>query len=129
MSRCLFLILAFIAVSCSKTTPEEQAAMAAKSYYDRLVEGYAEGFLEGKAGVDSLPSDYCDQLLEVYKQYMSETQKKHGGIREVRISENVGRSDSTLRLTYAFLMLCYGDSTQEEITVPMVQDGDEWRMK
>lgn len=103
--------------------------MAAKSYYDRLVEGYAEGFLEGKAGVDSLPSDYCDQLLEVYKQYMSETQKKHGGIREVRISENVGRSDSTLRLTYAFLMLCYGDSTQEEITVPMVQDGDEWRMK
>jgi len=130
MKSLLFVFVSLLLLTaCSKKSPEEQAAMAAKSYYDKLVEGYMEGFLEGKANVDSLPSAYCDQLLAAYKQYMSDIQKKHGGIREVRISENVGRTDSTLRLTYAFLMLCYVDSTQEEIVVPMVQAGDDWRMK
>ncbi len=130
MRSLLFVFLSLLLLTaCSKKTPEEEAALAAKSYYDKLVEGYTEGFLEGKVDVDSLPSEYCDQLLEAYKQYMSEVEKKHGGIREVRISDNVGRTDSTLRLTYAFLMLCYVDSTQEEIVVPMIHSGDDWRMK
>ena len=116
-------------VACNSASPEQRAAQAAKTYYDRLAEGYAEGFLEGKVAVDSLPAHYLDALLPVYRQYVSEVNEKHGGIREVRISPNVGRRDSTLQLTYAFLMLCYADSTEEEITVPMVEVDGQWLMK
>ena len=56
-------------------------------------------------------------------------ESQHGGLQSVAISSNVGRSDSTLRLTYAFLLLSFRDSTQEEISVPMVERNGEWLMK
>ena len=130
MRRLLYVASFLIALSsCSGSTPEQAAAEAAKSYYDLLREGYYEGFLEGKAGVDSLPVPYCEQLLKVGQQYMADLVRKHKGISEVRISDNVGRTDTSLHLTHAFLLLCYGDSTQEEITVPMVEVGGVWKMK
>ena len=124
-----FSLLLISLVACNEVSPEQQAAEAAKSYYDQLVEGYAEGFLEGKAGVDSLPADYCEQLLATHRQYLDDVRCKHNGFREVRISPNIARSDSILHVTYAFLLLCFGDSTQEEITVPMVEVNGEWKMR
>ena len=130
MRRLLYIVIAFlILAACSETTPEQRAAEAAKFYYDRLLEGYPEGFLEGKADIDSLPSDYCEQMVGVFRKYISDLQQQHGGISEVRISPQVARRDSTLNLTYAFLLLCYQDSVLEEITVPMVEVNGEWRMR
>ena len=116
-------------VSCSPVSPEQRAAEAALSYYQDLTNDRVEAFLEGRADVDVLPSDYCDQLLETYRKYLSEINEKHGGVREVQISPNVGRRDSTLQLTYAFLLLCFNDSTQEEVVVPMVEENGTWKMK
>ncbi len=113
----------------SKGTPEEEAAKAAQSYYALLVERHVNEFLDGKLLSDSLPEDYRLQLQQVYEQYVQEMDDKHEGIREVRVSENVARRDSVLQLTYAFLILCFGDSTQEEITVPMVEQDGVWKMK
>ena len=86
-------------VGCSEISPEQQAAEAAKAYYTRLLEGAPEGFLSGKVDYDSLPADYRQQLLKA------------------------------LHLVYAFLLLSYNDSTQEEITVPMVEVNGEWKIK
>ena len=58
-----------------------------------------------------------------------ETKDKHNGLNEVQVSDNVARRDTSLNLTYAFLLLCYGDSTEEEITVPMVKHDGQWLMK
>ena len=128
---CLLFLIFYLLFSaaCSSTPPEQLAAESAKAYYDQLVEGYVEGFLEGKADIDSLSADYCEQLVAVHKQYLADVQRKHNGFHEVRISPNVARRDSTLQLTHAFLILCFGDSTQEEITVPMVEVNGEWKMK
>ena len=125
----LFVCCFWVIAACSEATPEQRAAEAAKHYYDCLVQGYVEGFVEGKAGVDSLPADYCEQLLQTCHQYVKDMKRKHQGLSQVLISPNVGRRDSTLHLTHAFLLLCYADSTQEEITVPMVEHHGEWRMK
>ena len=116
-------------MSCTSVSPEQRAAEAALSYYHDLTNDRVEDFLEGKAGVDKLPADYCDQLLETYRKYMADIEEKHGGIHEVQISPNVGRCDSTLHLTYAFLLLCFNDSTQEEVVVPMVEENGSWKMK
>lgn len=132
MSLRLLLPVALCAalfMACSSVTPEEQAAKAAKSYYDLLVDGQVETFLEGKVGSNSLPNDYMEQLVKAHRQYLSDIKEKHGGLREVLVSPNVAHCDSSLHLTYAFLLLCYGDSAQEEVTVPMVEVDGEWRMK
>ena len=123
------VVLLLLLAACGGATPEEEAAKAAKVYYDRLAKGYAERFLEGKLGVDTMSSDFCEQLVKVNQMYLDELREKHGGLREVRISPNVGVTDTTLHVTYAFLLLCFSDSTQEEITVPMVEDGGRWCMK
>ena len=94
-----------------------------------LADSMPEAFLNARVGADSLPEIYRAQMQKVYEQYICEVNAKHGGIREVRISSNVARHDSVQQLTYAFLMLCFGDSTQEEVMVPMVEVDGKWLMK
>ena len=113
-------------VSCGNTPSEQQAAESAKVCYDLLVEDDAVRFLECKAGSDTLSADYGEQLLEAVRQYQRDIQKKHGGIREVRIAD-----DQSAFKTYqqSTLILCYSDSTQEAIAVPMVERDGQWLMK
>ena len=120
----LFLLLLG---ACSGPTPEEMASLAAKGYYDHLLRGEYQQFLEGKSGADSLPDAYREQLLVGYKQFMALQQKNHRGIREVRISN--AKTDSLEKYTSVFLVLCFGDSTNEEVVVPMVEQQGRWRMK
>ena len=117
-------------MGCSEElTPEQQAAEAAQSYYQRLLDGYPDGFLVGKANYGQYPSDYRQQLVKANEQFMEDMKQKHNGLRAVAVSPNVGRVDTTLHVVYTFLLLSYGDSTQEEVTVPMVQVDGEWKMK
>ncbi len=129
MRKLMFVFIAMLALGCSSAQPEEEAAEAAKDYYKLLAEGSPDRFLEGKIAVGSLPEGYCEQLVEVFRQHLSEIKEKHGGIKDVAVSPNVGRRDTTLNLVYAFLLLSYSDSTQEEITVPMVEQDGQWYMK
>ena len=115
-------------MGCSSgSTTGELAAKAAKAYYDHLVAGRYEHFLDGKVGGDSLPADYREQLLTSCQQFMAQQEKAHQGISDVRIS-NV-RKDSLTDYVSVFLLLCYADSMQEEIVVPMVEHNGQWRMK
>ena len=124
----LGFLLLMLACACSEgLTPEEQASLAAKGYYQHLAAGECEQFLQGKSGADSLPAIYREQLLTACRQYHAQQQTSHRGIREVRVM-NV-RTDSTLHCTNVFLVLCFGDSTSEEIVVPMVERHQRWVMK
>ena len=116
-------------MGCQEVSLEQQAAEAAQGYYQCLLDGYPDGFLAGKAAYDEMPSDYRDQLVKANEQYVKDMQQKHNGLRSVAISPNVGRSDSTLNVVYTFLLLSYGDSTQEEVIVPMVQVNGDWKMR
>ena len=116
-------------VGCHEISSEQQAAEAAQGYYERLLENYPDGFLAGKAGYDELPKDYRKQLVKTYEQYVKDMQQKHNGLHAVSISPNVGRVDTTLHVVYAFLLLSFGDSTQEEVAVPMVQVDGDWKMR
>ena len=121
----LFFILYLIVLyACSSTTPEELAASEARDYYDCLTDDDVKGFMKGKADVDSLPAFYREQLQKAVEQYLSDLKAKHGGLSSVCVSEEhyVDNSD-------AFLILCFSDSTQEEIMVPMVERDGQWLMK
>lgn len=130
MKHCFFflVIAALVLGGCSKEqTPEELAGQAAKSYYDRLMADDFEGFMSGKAGMDSVPADYRSQLVSACRQYKHTLDETHGGVASVTISNT--RNDSIMQMMQAFLLLNFRDSTKEEIIVPMVLQGDEWKMR
>lgn len=128
MKHLLFIVLVFLALcACSSPTPEEMASLAAKGYYEHLLKGEYDKFLEGKAGSDSLPEAYRRQLLAGYKQFLSQQNSLHNGINEIRVINAM--RDTILNYTNVFLMLCFGDSTNEQISVPMIEHNGRWRMK
>lgn len=123
----VLVMLAFLAGSCSSPSKEELASLAAKGYYQHLIEGDFEHFLEGRLMGDSLPADYRSQLIDGYSQFLDQQVQARGGIKEVRVSRAF--TDSTQQYTSVLLMLCYGDSTSEEVIVPMVEHDGRWMMK
>ena len=128
MKHLLFIVLVFLALcACSSPTPEEMASLAAKGYYEHLLKGEYDKFLEGKAGSDRLPEAYRRQLLAGYKQFLSQQNSLHNGINEIRVIN--ARRDTMLNYTNVFLMLCFGDSTNEQVSVPMIEHYGRWRMK
>ena len=128
MRKLVYLILIVIVVACSTgVSREEQAALAAKGYYTHLVQGEYEQFVEGRLMADSLPADYRSQLIEGYKQFVAQQVEARKGIHEVSVSR--AYTDSLAGYTNVLLLLCYGDSTTEEIVVPMVECDGRWMMK
>ena len=89
--------------ACSSPTREELASLAAKGYYQHLIEGDFDHFLEGRVMADSLPDDYRSQLIDGYSQFLAQQVKARGGINEVRISRAF--TDSTQQYTSVLLMI------------------------
>lgn len=128
MKQLLFVVLVFLALcACSSPTPEEMASLAAKGYYEHLLKGEYEQFLEGKAGSDSLPEAYRAQLIAGYKQFIAQQNSLHNGIHDIRVVN--ARRDTLLNYTNVFLMFCFGDSTNEQVSVPMIEHNGSWRMR
>ena len=125
-----FLLMAILLLcGCSQQdqSSEEQAGIAAKEYYDRLLAGDIDGFLKGKADMDSVPADYRSQMYAACEQYKKELDETHGGVAAITVSN--ARKDSTQQMMQAFLLLNFKDSTKEEIIVPMVQRGEVWMLR
>lgn len=131
MKKIVALLLLWVLIACSSGKSAEEQAMdaakeAAAQCYNHLLAGEYEQFLDAREGADSLPADYRRQLIASYKQYVA-MQQEHEGIASFEVSN--ARIDSTSQLIQVFLVLHYGDSSQEEIVVPMVEHNGEWRMK
>lgn len=124
----LFLFVVCLLAACNNEPSKEEMAMkAAKEYYDLLLQGNYASFLAGKQASDSLPEDYREQLVTAYKQHLFQMREEHKGLLEVRAMRGI--TDTLRKETDAFLVLCFGDSTREEIVVPMVENDGKWMMK
>ena len=134
MRKFAVIILLAVLVACGSATKEELASLAAKGYYDHLIHGEYEQFYEGM-DQRTLPdgtalSDeaaYRSQMLDNLRQFMARQAQEHRGVLEVRVSN--ATTDTVQQLTNVFLVLCFADSTNEEIVVPMVERHGAWRMK
>ena len=122
------VILALLVTACGSPSKEELASLAAKGYYDHLIHGEYEQFYEGMDQREfTSQADFRSQMLDNLRQFMARQEQEHRGILEVRVSNAV--TDTTQQLTNVFLVLCFGDSTNEEVVVPMVERQGAWRMK
>ena len=110
--------LVFLVAACGGPSREELASLAAKGYYEHLIHGEYE--LSGE-------ESYRSQMLDNLRQFMARQEQEHRGVLEVRVSN--ATTDTVQQLTNVFLVLCFGDSTNEEVVVPMVERHGAWRMK
>lgn len=118
---CLF------AACSSEKDPGEIAANTAKIYYDYLLEGKYEQYVDGLNQPDSIPQSYREQLITNAKMFIEQQTKERRGIREIRIAS--AKADTANHSADVFLIFCYGDSTNEEVVVPMVERKGVWFMR
>jgi hypothetical protein len=131
MKRIFSFILLF--ALCSLTacnfgnSPADIAAQTAKQYYEWLLQGKYDQFVDGQYRPDSIPASYRAQLMVNAKMFMTQQKEEHRGIREIRIMN--ADADTVRHVANAYLVFTYGDSTNEEVVVPMVQRKGVWYMK
>ena len=123
-----FLCLAaMILTACSeKPAPEAEAMASAQQYYEQLMEGDYEAFVDAQADADQYPESFRQQMITATKQFVAQLDQR-GGI--CAITPSRAMMDSTLQLMQVFMLVSYADSTQEEIVVPMVERNGVWKMK
>ena len=134
MRKFAVIVLLAVLTACGSATKEELASLAAKGYYDHLIHGEYEQFYEGldhrtlsDGTTLSTDSAYRSQMLDNFRQFMAQQEQAHRGVLEVRVSN--ATTDTVQQLTNVFLVLCFADSTNEEVVVPMVERNGAWRMK
>ena len=133
MPRYAYICLAaaaFMVTGCGEGGPDTAALEAAESCYVKLIGGDYEGFVDAMYQPDALPEGYRRQLVDNAKMFVAEQQETHGGIDAVAAVRQQRDTMGHQPVAYAFLLLTYGDSTTEEIVVPMVETAhDGWKMK
>jgi hypothetical protein len=114
-------------MGCKEASREDKAKEAAQEYYQALLNGDYQAFLDGRAHMDSIPDSFREQLLTAFKQFMHQQQEAHQGV--VSFVPTRVEDDSLLQVMQVFMMVNYADSTREEIVVPMVEHQGKWMMK
>ena len=134
MRKILIGLCAALLLCCTESAPVQPqddglqaGGVALKCYKALYIENRPDVFLNGRAAAESLSSDLRQQLLTLYRQHALKVEREKGGVRHIDFSR--AEPDTTLHVMQVFLKVTYGDTTQEEIVVPMVHAGDEWRMK
>ncbi|WP_232369903.1 MULTISPECIES: hypothetical protein [Prevotella] len=123
---CGILTVAF--TSCRKEIdPADIAAQTARQYYDYLIHGNYEAYVEGLDKPDRIPDDYKKQLLLNARMFMEQQQKEHHGIHRVSVAN--ADADTARKVARVFLLLSYGDSTREQVYVPMVMRDGIWYLR
>ena len=115
--------------ACKKEAPDpgQIAATAAKKYYDLLLEGKYEKFVDGMNMPHKIPDNYHAQLLLNAQMFVEQQNEEHRGIKSVEILN--AKADTAHHVADVFLSVAYGDSTKEQIVVPMVEVAGTWKMR
>ncbi len=127
---CLSLVVMGGLLSCTgKKEPQQSeiAARTAKIYYNHLLKGEYEQFLEGRFSPQNTPASYRKQMIEVYKTFVSRQDSLHKGIDSVTIND--AKYSAKHKTANVFLTLHFGDATHEEVLVPMILKQGTWYMR
>lgn len=113
-------------MSCGRSSVEDNAVQqAALTYYNYLIEGQYEQYVNAIAYSDSMTPSYKSQMIDLTAQYVERERQLKGGLASVRALNDTIMGETAC----VFLELTYGDSTREEISLPMLRCGDEWKMQ
>lgn len=125
----MILLVGFGLSSCKEESldPGYFAGIAAKGYYDLLLEGKYQEFVAGYQQRNRIPKGYCEQLVLNAQMFVEQQQEAHQGMQKVDVIS--AKADTAHHVADVFLSLAYGDSTKEQIVVPMVLVKGTWKMR
>ena len=125
----VFLGLILTISSCSEQKPDqgEVAGRAAKLYYEYLLQGKYDAYVDGFYRPDSIPDSYRSQLVDNAKMFIALQKEEHGGIKSISVAS--AKADTTAKVANVFLSMTYGDRAKEQILVPMVSHDGQWMMR
>ncbi len=122
------LSLAVVCLSgCRPADEGAVAAQAAKVYYETLLSGGYETFVDGFYRSDSIPASYRSQLIDNAKMFIYQQKMEHGGISEVQL--NGATLSASGSEADALLVFMFGNGGSEQVVVPMVLHDDVWYMR
>ena len=123
LSLCV-LMFQILFVGCRRH--DANASKAAERYYGYLAKGNVDAYMRGMADYDSLPEEYREQLHKLFQQYVDHEKEARKGILSAQALRDTLISDDQ---AHVFLLVTYGDSTQEQVSLPLVLTDKGWRMR
>lgn len=120
----------------SYDSPSDVAVAA----YEHLMRGEYEQYLDCVAAYDSIPAGYRAQLVNMLKQANAKAQKERKGVvavgydGEVKEGEKPNDKENEMpgaskAFKVVHIDITFGDSTREEIAVPVIRQNGKWRLQ
>ena len=131
VSLSILIAVALLLAACGEKKKNvdqgKLAAKAAKYYYEQLLKGDYEAFLNHENRTNNLPDNYRKQLLLNLKQFVAQQDSVHHGIDSITLgASHFSAKDNTASV---FLLFYYGDKTTEQVVVPMVKEHGKWILR
>lgn len=112
-------------LSCKKEAPEDAAAQMALTCYQHLIAEEYDAYLQAMVDYEHMPVSYREELKALLAQYVRKEITERGGFSNVTVN-----SDTIIGTrANVFLQLKFKDGTTEEISVPMIYDGNAWKLQ
>ena len=131
VSLSILIAVALLLAACGEKKKNvdqgKLAAKAAKYYYEQLLKGDYEAFLNNENRTNNLPDNYRKQLLLNLKQFVAQQDSVHHGIDSITLgASHFSAKNNTASV---FLLFCYGDKATEQVVVPMVKERGKWILR
>ena len=92
---------------------------------EKFVDGDFDGIVAEMPYADSFSADYRRQLSDLLSEHRSRELRRCGGV-----TGYVVRGDTISgNEAQVFVLLHFGDSTSEEISIPLTRIGNEWKLR
>ena len=130
-SPLLVLLISFLLAACSPggkgSGVQPPTAKEVMEYYELYRSGNYAEYVKAMQSCDDKPADFCKQMADALKQHAARIKEEKGGT----VSAEFLRTELHAEhfAADAYLSVTYGDSTKEEIVLPLVFWQEKWRLK
>ena len=130
-SPLLVLLLSYLLTACSPGGKGEglqpPTADEVMAYYELYRSGNYADYVKAMQSCDDKPADFCKQMADALKQHATRIKAEKGGAVSAEFLRTELHAEHSA--ADAYLSVTYGDSTKEEIILPLVFWQDQWRLK
>ena len=123
------LVSIILFTACRKEVQDLNSGAAvcsqAETYYQNLMSGQYEKYLEGISGACTMLPEQRSQTLQALKTFCQNQQAQHGGMVSVHGIEALLQG----KRAEVYMDIIYADSVSERIVIPMVLKDSVWRME
>ena len=125
------LLLSLLLAACSSSNSgdglQPPSAKEVMEYYELYRSGNYAEYVKAMQSCDDKPADFCKQMADALKQHAARIKEEKGGTVGAEFLRTELHAEHSA--ADAYLSVTYGDSTKEEVILPLVFCQDKWRLK